>query len=96
MEFKLKEVTIIAHLVRDRTRSIYTVYTQERGGPIITADTEEKAKSEFEKAVQLSSAIRNFLFFIGANKTQSHGDRMSLIEGLKERVGNIEYISQEA
>jgi hypothetical protein len=49
----------------NKVDNIYTVTTLGKGGPIVTANTLENAKIKFEKALNLSFAVKNLLFFKG-------------------------------
>jgi hypothetical protein len=96
MNFELSKVLVTAHLIYDQTDNLYTIYSSERGGPIITAQSEEEAKKDFEVAINIAFAIRNLLYFKGANMAQSHSEKMGFINGMKNQVGRIEYIQEVA
>lgn len=91
MDFTLNKRYVKAKILFNSKEGTWTIYTLAKGHPVITADSQDKAKEEFSTALLLSSAIRNFLLFNGANKSQTEHERISYIEGMKERIENIEY-----
>ncbi len=47
------------------------------GGPIVTANSLEEAKIKFERALSLSTAIKNLLFFKGMKHKYSSASKRS-------------------
>lgn len=97
MSFILTKHVIKALVTTNKEGNEYTIFpVSEKGGPIVTANTEEEAREKFEIALSISSAIRNFMFFKGANSAQSQIVRKGFIENMKERSHEIEYVKQVA
>ncbi len=63
MDIGLKTVKINAVFSYNKADNIYTVSMLGKGGPIVTSNTLEEAKSKFERALDLSVAVNNLLFF---------------------------------
>lgn len=95
MGFKLQTSTIQALFTQDKKENDFTVYVlSQKGGPIISSTSHEEAKEDFETALQLSCAVRNFLYWKGAIRAHSPHIRMDMLEAFKERVGEVEYTNR--
>jgi hypothetical protein len=94
MSFILKDIPVVVHIFENLKENKFTAFTTDIGGPVITTNSEQQTKDEFAVAMRLSSAIKNFLYFKGANRANSQMEKMQYIEGMKERVGEIEYITE--
>jgi len=58
MEFELNYNHTNPHIFKDEDNGVYTVFTLDKGGPIISAPTLGEAKQKFETAMSLALALR--------------------------------------
>jgi len=63
---KLEIVRVNAFVIEHDNE--FTIFTEGKGGPIITHNDENEARIVFEKAMRASCAIKNFLLFADAVK----------------------------
>lgn len=63
MSIGLESVRISAVYCHNETDNVYTITVLGKGGPIVTGATLEEAKAKFEKALSLSFAVNNLVFF---------------------------------
>lgn len=96
MNFKLTEVDVTAYVFYDKSVDLYTIYDTSKGGVIVNNKSEEKAKEEFERALKLTWALRNFLYFKKALHAESNDIKLSFIKSFKEKAGKVEYITEVA
>lgn len=91
VEFAL--VKKIAHAIIhfDSKEKTYTISLIDKGGPIIKENTLDIAKSKFQAALNLSNAVRNFLYYQGATNSQTTKNRRFYTDRMKERFDHIEY-----
>jgi hypothetical protein len=68
MSIGLMPVKTSAVYTYNEIDNIYTISSLGKGGPIVTANTLEDAKTKFERALNLSFAVNNLLFFKGYKK----------------------------
>lgn len=88
---EIKYETVRAIVLRDAEHNVHTVFLEKEGGPIISAATEEEAKTRFVEALNLSCAVRNLRNFAQAVKTAVNRDRQN-IDAIERTNPNIEYI----
>lgn len=67
---EVKTISITAYVTKDVREGVFTVFMEGKGGPIISAPTEEEAKIKFEEALNLSCAVKNLLTYNDAVKAQ--------------------------
>jgi hypothetical protein len=91
MAFKLTNVKLDALIHHDDANGVYTITILGNGAPIVSASTIEEAKAKFESALKLSSAVKNLLYFKGATESATPKTRRIFLDGIKEKIGNIEY-----
>jgi hypothetical protein len=91
MEFNLTKKIVQALTFHDVENNLYTIYTLEKGGPIISDVSLDIAKEKFENALKLSSAVRNLLYYEGSIKASSAKARTLYSHTLLEKIGNVEY-----
>ena len=65
---KMETVSVTAYIYSDRKEGLYTVTLKEKGGPVISATTEEEAREKFKKALNLSGSVQNLLNYYEAVK----------------------------
>ena len=88
MSFELETITIEAMHFVDEKNGLHTLSLYDKGGPIVSEKTFEEAREKFEKALDLTMAVRNLLYFKAVNNIKR--SRRSL-PSTKKRVGSINY-----
>lgn len=89
---ELKAVKYRAFLIKDKTANVFTVaLINKKGGPIISAPTEEEACEKFEKALKLACAMKNLETFKNAVKNA----QLEIAEQPETKF-EVEYVKQLA
>ena len=89
MAIHLVPITVHALIHHDVEDGMYTIYTLEKGRPIISDVSEEISKKKFEDALKLSTAVRNLHFFEGYNESPTVKMRNWYSAGSK--ITDVEY-----
>lgn len=89
------EETVINVLYYEDIDGQYTVTLLERGGPIVTAPTLDKAKDKFSAMMKLAIAVRNLQFFKAANRARTARSRRKNASKMKETFGNMKFNYRE-
>jgi hypothetical protein len=61
LEVRNEKVTVL--VLKSKRTGKYTLTLNEKGGPIISADSLEEGKERFYDALKLTAAIRNLHFY---------------------------------
>lgn len=91
MKFGLEKRSAQALIYKDEENDVFTVFSLEKGGPIVSDNSIELAKTKFEDALRLASAVRNLLFFEGSRKSESEKARKLYASSPIEKIGDVEY-----
>lgn len=87
----VKTINITAFIVKSKSEDGYTVFMDGKGGPVVSAPTEEEAKKKFNEALNLSCAITNLLTFNEAVKAQEEAMKKFVKESAPKKV-EINYV----
>lgn len=55
-------------IFEDKENGVYTLFTLEKGGPIISDASLDKAKEKFKDALELALVVQKLLYFESVNK----------------------------
>ena len=91
MEYELERRKTIALVFNDKENNLFTIYTIEKGGPIISDPDLDTAKQKFSNAIKLAASVRNLLYFEGFRSANKGKIRNNFLGNLLESSGEIVY-----